>query len=363
MKLLYITNGITGAGGLERVLSVKASMLAEDFGYEVHIISFNEPGKETFFEFDPRVIRHSITVTGNPFSYVKSYVRNIKKKITSIEPDIISVCDDGLKGFFLPRILKTEVPLIYERHVSKLIEARATQGFFQNMVTRSKWALMEKLGGDFSKFIVLTEGSKKEWKSLNNIEVIPNPLPFSRKPASSRQSKTVICVGKISYQKGQDLLLEIWNKIWKRYPDWKLELYGKSDGSFLDTVKLKEKNIYHYPPVKNIHDKYLESSVYVLPSRFEGFGMVLIEAMSCELPVVSFDCPHGPGDIITDGQDGFLIENGHIKSFADKLSQLMQNSDLRQKMGSAARETSKKYHPEKIASQWDRLFKSLLSQP
>lgn len=360
MKLLYITNGITGSGGLERVLSVKASMLAEDFRYEVYIVSLNEKGKDTFFDFSSKIIRHHLEVSGNAYVYLKAYVRGMRRTVEQIQPDIISVCDDGLKGFFLPRLLNTEVPVIYERHVSKLIEGRAAQGFIQNMVTRSKWILMEKMAVDFSKFIVLTEGNKKEWKSLHNIEVIPNPLPFSSESPSSRQSKTVICVGKISYQKGQDLLLEIWNKIWKKYPDWKLELYGKSDGSFLDTVKLEEKNIYHYPPVKNIHDKYLESSVYVLPSRFEGFGMVLIEAMSCGLPVVSFDCPHGPGDIITDEQDGFLIENGHIESFADKLSQLMQNADLRQKMGSAARETSKKYHPEKIASQWDMLFKSLL---
>lgn len=361
MRILYITNGITGSGGLERVLSVKASMLVEDFGYEVHIISLNEKGEDTFFDFSPKIIRHDLKVSGNAYVYLQTYLCGMRRTVEQVQPDIISVCDDGLKGFFLPRLLNTEVPVIYERHVSKLIEGRASQSFIQNMMTRSKWILMEKMAADFSKFIVLTEGNKKEWKLLNNIEVIPNPLPFSSKPPSSRQSKTVICVGKISYQKGQDLLLEIWNKIWKKYPDWKLELYGKSDGSFLDTVKLKEKNIYHYPPVKNIQEKYLESSVYVLPSRFEGFGMVIIEAMSCGLPVVSFDCPHGPGDIITDGQDGFLIENGHIESFAEKLSQLMQNADLRQEMGSAARESSKKYLPEQIASQWDRLFKSLLS--
>src|SRR5690606_20172459 len=121
MKLLYITNGITGPGGLERVLSVKASMLAQDFGYEVHILSLNERGREPFFAFSDRIIFHSVDVSGNPVTYFLGYKKGIQGIVSKTKPDIILVCDDGLKGFFLPRLLHANVPVIYERHVSKNI--------------------------------------------------------------------------------------------------------------------------------------------------------------------------------------------------------------------------------------------------
>lgn len=359
MKLLFITNGITGSGGLERVLSVKASMLAEDFGYNVHILSLNEKGKESFFEFSPKVYRHSVSVAGSAFQYAKSYTKGIQQKIKEIQPDIISVCDDALKGFFLPIVIRSDAKWIYESHASILL---SNQGDGVSLHQRFQHLLKQFLGRRFSKIVLLTDRNMKEW-TLPQLEVIPNPLPFQTENVSTLQNKQVIAVGSYSYNKGYDLLLKIWAQIEPGFPDWELNVYGRSTYENLseEAERMNLSSVHFFPPDPDIQEKYKESSVFVLPSRSEGFGMVLIEAMSCGLPVVSFDCPHGPGDIITDGQDGFLIENGHIEAFADKLSQLMQNSDLRQKMGNEARETSKKYHPEKIASQWDRLFKSLLS--
>ena len=364
MRILYVTNGITGSGGLERVLSVKASMLAEDFGYEVHIISLNEPGKETFFEFDPRVIRHSITVTGNPFCYVKSYVRNIKKKIASIEPDIISVCDDGLKGFFLPHILGSKIPLIYERHVSKQIEAGAGRGLRRRLLTRCKWALMEKLAANFSKFIVLTEGNRKEWRSLKNLEVIPNPLPFLPENGADLSARNIIAVGKQSYQKGYDLLLTSWSLIKDEVKSkWELHVFGRKDPAIgleelAERLGVSETVFFHGPRI-NIGDSYKNSSIFVLSSRFEGFGMVIIEAMAYGLPVVSFDCPYGPADIINDGYDGYLITNGDLVLFAEKLEALMKSEELRTQFGSTGKASVQKYSTKKIISIWNDLFINL----
>jgi len=359
LKLLYITNGITGAGGLERVLSVKASMLAEDFGYNVHILSLNEKGKVSFFEFSPKVYRHSFSVAGSVFQYAKSYTKGIQQKIKEIQPDIISVCDDALKGFFLPIVIRSDAKWIYESHASILL---SNQGYGVSLHQRFQHLLKQFLGRRFSKIVLLTDRNRKEW-TLPQLEVIPNPLPFQTENVSTLQNKQVIAVGSYSYNKGYDLLLKIWAQIERGFPDWELNVYGRSTYENLseEAERMNLSSVHFFPPDPDIQEKYKESSVFVLPSRSEGFGMVLIEAMSCGLPVVSFDCPHGPGDIITDGQDGYLIENGHIEAFADKLSQLMQNPDLRQKMGNEARETSKKYLPEKIASQWDRLFKFLLS--
>lgn len=360
MKILYITNGIDGAGGLERVLSVKASYFAEKYGYEVSILVLNGAYHNPFYQFSSKINFYSVEVGGNPIHYLKAYKSGIQNVVNQISPDIISVCDDGLKGFLIPKIIRTKAKIIYERHVSKLIEAADNGTFIKKSFRLCKWGMMEKLGASFSKFIVLTETNKKDWKSLKNIEVIPNPLPFFPAQTSTLENKTVICVGKISYQKGQDLLLLAWEKLADKYPDWSLKMYGKENNSVLDSSKLP-KNMFWYPPEKDIEQKYLESSVYVMCSRFEGFGMVLIEAMACGVPCVSFDCDYGPSDIIQNEIDGFLVEKENVQQLAEKLSILIEDVDKRIDFGKRAKENAKRYSVEIIAEKWDDLFKTLLS--
>ncbi|WP_051230535.1 glycosyltransferase family 4 protein [Epilithonimonas caeni] len=358
IRLLYITNGINGSGGLERVLALKASYLAEHYNYNVTILSLNKNHVNPFYTFSPKINMLSIDVTGNPIQYFKSYKQGIQKIVDEVQPDIISVCDDGLKGFFIPSIIKTKAKLIYERHVSKLAEIKSNDGFLKSLLTKAKWLMMEKLGGKYAKFVVLTNGNLKEWEMLDNLMVIPNPLSFQPEESSSLDKKQVICVGKISYQKGQDLLLQAWELVNTRFPDWELHLYGKENKNFLDTRNLPN-NVYYFSPEKNIQQKYLESSIYVMSSRFEGFGMVLIEAMACGLPCVSFDCDYGPSDIIQEGIDGYLVANGNISGLADRLEKLMTNEDLRKSMGQKAKENVKRFQLTKIADLWDNMFKGL----
>ena len=359
MKLLYITNGINGSGGLERVLSIKASYFAEQLGYEVTILSLNEAHLDPFFQFSEKIQMVSIPVGGNLIQYIQSYRKGIKETVNNFKPDIISVCDDGLKAFFIPQFLKTNAKIIYERHVSKLIEARSNQSLIKHTIVKTQWWLMEKLARKFDKFIVLTEGNKKEWSSLKNMEVISNPLSFYSDKSSTLKNKVVISVGKISYQKGQDILVEAWDKVNKIHPDWQLHLYGKENLSILDTNNLSN-NIQYHPPIKNIEEKYLESSIYVMSSRFEGFGMVLIEAMACGVPCVSFDCDYGPSDIIRNQEDGVLVPNGDVNKLASSLVQLIENSELIENFGKKAKQNVKRYAMEQIAQDWTQLFKSVM---
>lgn len=362
MKLLYITNGINGAGGLERVLAVKASYFADQLGYEVHILSLNEPQPKPFYGFSSKLQFHSCEVKGNPIQYIFSYIKGIKSTVSKIKPDIISVCDDGLKGFFTPMILGKNKPIIYERHVSKAIEMHEHFSFIKKGSIFLKWKLMSFLAKKFDAFVVLTNGNVEEWEDLKNLVVIPNPLSFYPVESSSLQNKKVIAVGKQGYQKGYDLLLQAWQKANINSKDWKLEIYGKIEPQ----EKLKElaiqlgifDKVVFFPPTQQIEEKYLDASLFVLSSRFEGFGMVLIEAMACGVPCVSFNCPHGPADIIKHGKDGLLLPNGDVEQLAEALTDIMEHEEKRQLMGAAAKENVQRYLPEQIMPLWDRLFKS-----
>lgn len=362
MKLLYITNGINGAGGLERVLAVKASYLADQLGYEVHILSLNEPQPHPFYTFSDKIHFHSCEVKGNPLQYIFSYVKGIKNTVSIIKPDVISVCDDGLKGFFVPLFLGKKVPIIYERHASvQLNFSSHSIGF----TTKVLHFLMQQLGRTFDVFVVLTNGNLKEWKS-KNVLVIPNPLSFYPDATSELNTKRVIAVGSHSYNKGYDLLLAAWAQVVAIYPDWVLHIYGKydSDHIFIKLAKqfTIEKNILFSPPVSAIENEYLKSSIMVLSSRSEGFGMVLIEAMACGVPCVAFDCPHGPADIISHEEDGLLVKAQDVNALVASINRLVQDEALRIKMGAHARENVKRYLPEQIMPLWDTLFKKLVHE-
>ncbi len=365
-KLLYITNQTCGSGGLERVLSVKASYLADHFGYDVHIMTLNQGDEEMFYDFSPSIKHHDITVGSNPIKYLKDYRNGIRSIVEKVGPDIICVCDDGVKGFFAPKILKKPCPMIYERHVSKLTEGvEGKPGILDRIITGIKYRLMDYGATHYDAFVVLTKGNLAEWKT-DTLKVISNPLSFFPEESSTLKNKKVIAVGKHGYQKGYDRLLKSWQLVVKEHPDWILEIYGAFNQDH-DLQGLAhdlgiEDHVRLFAPVKNIKDKFLEASIHVLASRFEGFGMVIIEAMSCGVPSISFDCPFGPSDIISDNKDGVLIENGNIEAFGKALITIIGNDKTRKDMGITAKENVKRYSAKNIAQQWNDLFISLTTK-
>ena len=201
---------------------------------------------------------------------------------------------------------------------------------------------------------------------MANVVVIPNPLTFSPHLQSSCSSKQIIAVGRYEKQKGFDILIKAWEQIVSKHDGWVLKIYG--DGPLRNVLQqqIQESNLFsscflEYP-TSQIEEKYAESSIFVLSSRYEGFGLVLVEAMSCGLPVVSFDCPCGPKDIISDSEDGFLVKTGNTEELACRLSYLMQHEDRRIRMGKKASVNIQRYRIEHVALVWKDLFENLLKQ-
>jgi glycosyltransferase involved in cell wall biosynthesis len=210
----------------------------------------------------------------------------------------------------------------------------------------------------------LTEEEKEMWKDVSKISVIPNPLPFLPEKKASLNNKKVIAVGRLAYEKGFDLLIEAWEIVNKSYPDWELNIFGFGPEKDRLRQLIDRKNLNNTikinDPVSGIHKQYIEHSMIIFTSRYlEALPMVLIEAMSCGLPIVSFDAPCGPKDIISDGNNGFLVKTGDIQSLADKICQLMESDNLRKTMGENGKIMSENYRVEKIIAQWIELFRKL----
>ena len=365
MKLLYIVPNINNEGGVARILSVKANYLVEQLGYEVHILTQNEGFSPLFYTFNCNIVFHDIVLKGNLFQFFKAFSKGLKSKIKTIQPDIIIVCDNGLKAYLIPFILKNKIPLVLEMHSSKFIEERESDKNILTKAVANGIDVLKKIGiQKYNRFVVETSESTAEW-NVNNTIVIPNPLWFASNKVSILENKKVMAVGRHTYEKGFDRLLQIWQKVIANHPDWTLEIYGKSSEN--NDLRLLAKNlnisnnVSFYEPVQDIEAKYVEASFYLMTSRFEGFGMVLIEAMASGLPCVAYDCPCGPKGIISEKEDGFLIKNGNELAFVAAVETLIVNVELRKVMGKKAKLSSKKYSLDAIMETWNQLFTALKS--
>lgn len=378
MRIAYIYTSLTTVGGADRVIIEKANYFAEKCNYEVYMITDSQLGLPTTFPLSPKVkhidlgmnffeqYKHSFLIRG--YIYLKLmhiYKRKLRELLNSLKLDFV-ITTMGKDADFLIT-LKDGSKKIAESHISKeymrnlhLLKQRS----LPYRIVADIWTKrMEKSIRKMDAFVVLTEADAKKWSNVKKAYVIPNSLPFYPEESSNCTSKQVISVGRFYAQKGYDMLIPTWEIVHKQYPDWTLSIYGngEQEKELKDLIHQKglEESIYIKAPVKNIVEKYQESSLYVMSSRFEGFGMTLIEAMTCGVPCVSFKCPNGPTDIINNGEDGLLVENGNIKQLAEKIIYLIEHEEERKKMGRQAKENVKRYMPSIVMQKWITLFKSI----
>lgn len=379
LKIVYITPALYMAGGVERVLTLKANYFAENFGYDITIILTEGKGKPLFYLLSEKIKIINLNIGFEELwtcSFIKKiwvYLRKqrqFKKLLTNelmrLHPDITVsllrreinfLCDinDGSRK-------------VGEMHINRAnyrnFEANDTnilKTFFARLWMKSLVRKLQRL----DRFVVLTEEDSHSWQELSNVIVIPDPLSFPLSTACHSQltNKRVIAVGRYVYQKGFDLLLKAWAKIEKQYPDWCLDIFGDGDQepyvALANDLGVDSNCCTLHGPTSNIRQQYQDSSLFVFSSRFEGFGMVLVEAMACGLPVVSFACPCGPRDIVKNGEDGLLVENGNVEALASAMVRLMGDESLRRKMSEKAKENVGRFSIEQIAQQWQKMYKEL----
>ena len=213
------------------------------------------------------------------------------------------------------------------------------------------------------RLVVLTEKDRESWTELNNVIAIPNPLSFTPASESSLTSKRVVAIARYSHEKGIDLLLKAWSEVEKLQKEWRLDIFGDGDRSvyeqLIDGLGIDRRRCQLNGRTNDVECEYCQSSLFVLSSRFEGFALVLIEAMSCGLPVLAFDCPWGPRSIIRDNEDGLLVRNGDVHQLADKMLYLISHPNKRKVMAEQAKRKSENYKIENLAMVWKNLLETL----
>lgn len=194
--------------------------------------------------------------------------------------------------------------------------------------------------------------------------VIPNPITDVPNVAHSEtKEKRVIAAGRLVNQKNFASLIRAWKEVQAKHPDWELDIYG--EGSLKTSLEKLiadlqlEGAVCLQGKTQEIFKEMTNSSIFVLSSIYEGFGLVIVEAMSCGLPVVSYACPCGPKDIIEEGKDGFLVEVNDEQTLAARINQLIEDEELRRQMSQAALQKSEKYKMERIIPMWMDLFEKL----
>ena len=344
-------------GGVERVLVDKINILV-DHDYEVYMITSDQGQHPIPYKLDERVHLVDLQIRfHSQYRYRgwkrfqearrlrRLYHQRLKDKLQEIIPDII-VCTTSQDVHKLLRI-KGLTPLVVESHVNFLHSDtwyHKIQALYNNY-----WI------GKADAVVTLTQGDANNWKHVSrHVHVIPNIVHLNETGRYSEcTNKRAIFAGRLVEQKGLPDLIKVWRIVNKRFPDWQLDVYGNGDMDSLPEIKL-----FVHPPTEDIMEEYLSSSMLLMTSLYEPFGLVLPEAMSCGLPVVAFDCPYGPADIITDCKDGYVIHNRDIESFANKVSQLIEKQQLRLQMGRFGIQSVHRYSTERIMPMWKELFDS-----
>lgn len=379
MKIIYCTHSTYNPGGMERVLLNKVTYLSQLPGWEVSVVTTDQHQRPPFYPFPEKVrmtdldINYSDDNDKGAWKKIFGYLRKRKehkRKLTALlqkeKPDIV-VSLYPSESSFIPNI-KDGSKKVLELHFCKFFRLQYGRKGLLGWIDKWRTRQDERIVRRFDKFVVLTHEDRGYWGNLLNMEVIPNAAMHVSKNYSDVTNKRVIAVGRLDYQKGFDRLIEAWELIQHtgEWTDWRLDIFGQGEWKDMLQQMIDERGLQHSvrinKPTKQIGEEYVKSSLLVMSSHYEGFPMVMIEAMACGLPVVSFDYKCGPKDIIQHGINGLRVPDGDIKALANAMRKVMADEAYRRMLSQNARKVVDTYSEEAVMKQWIRLFTSITAR-
>lgn len=376
MKLVYCIASVYNPGGMERVLLNKVKYLSSR-GYQIAVVTTDQQGKNPFYQFPDGVelidlgINYSLDNGKNPivkiFSYFKKR-REHKKRLSKLlyehRPDItISLYPS--ESSFIPKI-KDGSKKVLELHFCKFFRLQYGRKGLLGLADRYRTHQDECIVKRFDKFVVLSNEDAGYWGPLRNLEVIPNAALENKDYKADGTSKRVIAVGRLDYQKGFDRLLKAWALISKELTEkgWHLDIFGQGEWEQMLRQMIQQLGIEGSAkinaPTNNIWREYADSAFLVMSSHYEGFPMVLIEAMSCGIPAIAYDFKCGAKDIIIPNENGLIVKEGDIEALATAMEHLIRDNGLRAKMAAKAPQVTQRYSEQTVMAKWENCFKSIL---
>ena len=366
---------------MERILTCKMNYLLENTHHQIILTTYEQRGRPLSFQQNENILYRPISAPipkREGLSFVewlkayyharKEFKREYESLLKDINPDI--VISTGYSFLVMDIIInathKTGARSILESHTKGETVTIAYKYSYNRLLYRllSLWDkyIMYSLK-KCNCLVTLTKHDMIYWQHYaQRIEVIPNMLTIAPKRVKDYNAKRVISAGRYMYEKGFDRLLEAWYLLSEKYSDWQLYIFGNENRTLyqqiVDNYEMNDK-VHLMSATNDIAEEFSKSSIYVMSSRYEGFGLVLAEAMSCGLPCISFDCPYGPREIIRNGEDGFLVKDDDIEAYTRTLESLMDNVELRCDIGNRAVQNISRYNPDAIMKRWIQLMETL----
>lgn len=370
MKVVFIIDQVYLHGGIERVLSIKANYLSNLKDYEIFIVTTEQKFKKPCYKFNSNITFKDLNINYHRnISYfhpknllkIPNHIKKIARALNSIKPHIVVVCSHSADTYFMPFVAK-HVPKIKEFHYSKVIEIEKKENP-NSTFKRLFFKFADYVETKYNTLIVLNQDEARYYKS-NNTVVIPNPLTFFPKTTAKLDNNIVVSAGRIAPVKRFDVLIDIWELVHKKNSSLQLHIYGDGEKNYVAELqkKIMNKKLTEYIHFKgatnNIQDKMLNASLFVMTSDNECFPLVLLEAQACGLPIVSFDCPNGPRNIIN-SDNGILIPMQKKYEFSETIINVMANPLKLKSFGNNARINASKYQVDNIMNQWITVFNIL----
>lgn len=381
MKILYVLDKMHHFAGMERILTSKMNYIADSTTHQVYFTTYEQNNILLPFSLSEKIVykpleaaiarRDNLIFIKWIVAYIKTrwkFKNEFEKLLDEITPDIVvgTTYSFDILNIILSVSRRHHIKTIIESHTKAstiLLSAKYRYNRFLYFIMKIWDNSILKALQNGNCLVALTKADAAYWnKYVSQVEVIPNMITITPSVVSDYESKRVISVGRYSYEKGFDMLIEAWSLIADKYPAWELYIYGNGDRApferLVNQLRLQD-SVFCLPATGNIVSAYSKCSIYVMSSRYEGFGLVLTEAMSCGLPCISFDCPYGPSEIIDNGKDGYLVEKNNIHSLVDKMSRLMGDGDLRKQLGMAAMQNVARYNKKNMMERWIALLEAL----